>query len=172
MKYIFAFFKKMYRKYCLRDNFWKRKFLETYFRKHTIKPEYHTVSYHTRYSINECYRLQIQIQDLPTWMMFANVYINENISNVHNVLHCFLYQPGGVVSRRDGGVSWVHWGTSISLFRCSGHTKVKVRGLEETLGMFPLYIQTDLRSRVPCGGGGGQCSTALSISVLTLQAPS
>ena len=80
-------------------------------------------------------------------MMFANVYINENISNVHNVLHCFLYQPGGVVSRRDGGVSWVHWGTSISLFRCSGHTKVKVRGLAETLGAFLLYIQVFAHER-------------------------
>ena len=34
MKYIFAFFSKMYHKYCLRDSFWRSKFLETYFRKH------------------------------------------------------------------------------------------------------------------------------------------
>ena len=31
MKYIFAFFSKMYRKYCLRDNFWRSKFLKCTF---------------------------------------------------------------------------------------------------------------------------------------------
>ena len=35
IKYIFAFFSKIYRKYCLRDDVWRSKFLETYFRKHT-----------------------------------------------------------------------------------------------------------------------------------------
>ena len=34
MKYIFAIFSKMYRKDCLRDNFWRSKCLKTYFRKH------------------------------------------------------------------------------------------------------------------------------------------
>ena len=35
MKYIIVALSKNYRKYCLRDIFWS-KFLETYFRKHTI----------------------------------------------------------------------------------------------------------------------------------------
>ena len=35
MKYIFAFFSKIFLKYFLRDNILKSKFLETYFRKHT-----------------------------------------------------------------------------------------------------------------------------------------
>ena len=37
MKYIFAFFSKIYRKYCLRDHFLTSKFLKTYFRKHASK---------------------------------------------------------------------------------------------------------------------------------------
>ena len=37
MKHIFAFFSKFYRKYCLRDNFWRSKFLKRYFRKHSTK---------------------------------------------------------------------------------------------------------------------------------------
>ena len=35
MKYIFAFFSKIYRKYCLRDHFWRSEFLATYLCKHT-----------------------------------------------------------------------------------------------------------------------------------------